>query len=160
MANWTFWTHGSSVAVEYPDRIHSIRPMGMGVLVEQAGQAGNRDSWLNWFHFAIPTPTEIDGDSRIELRSAYLRVKLIERQTFVREMAVWAGDAQIMAGPTMEEERGEHAYYHEILLPHVRPTGDGGVPGGVVVCALVDFSPGAPVGKIHLIGAGITFYKP
>jgi len=49
-----FYTHGTSVQVESPELVTSIKRYAFGTYVYQA--AGS----ANWFHFAIPTPRSIN----------------------------------------------------------------------------------------------------
>ncbi|NEP85950.1 MAG: S8/S53 family peptidase [Okeania sp. SIO2C2] len=60
------WTHGTSVEVEYPERLKSFRKLGFYTLVE--GKPGT----TNWFHYAIPTPVIVNG-KRLKLESVMVR---------------------------------------------------------------------------------------
>ena len=58
-----FWTHGVSVFPEYTkeytgtDNELYMRRSGYGTIIRQKVQTGN------WFHFAIPSATELDDDN-------------------------------------------------------------------------------------------------
>lgn len=52
-----FFTHGTSVQVENPELVTSMKRFAFGTYVRQA--AGT----ANWFHFAIPTPRQINDHS-------------------------------------------------------------------------------------------------
>jgi len=55
MARYEVWTHGADTVVEFPTRATEIRHAGFGTQVRQP--AGS----TNWFHFALPAITVIDG---------------------------------------------------------------------------------------------------
>jgi subtilisin family serine protease len=59
------WIHGTSVEVEYPDRLNLFSKKGFYTLVE-----GKPDT-TNWFHFALPTPVIVDN-KRLKLESVIL----------------------------------------------------------------------------------------
>jgi hypothetical protein len=52
-----FSVHGSSVQVEYADRVVSVERRGFGATVT------GRDGTSNWFHFAVPTPQLVPSPS-------------------------------------------------------------------------------------------------
>ena len=54
-SKFTSWVHGSSMQVEYPDRVTSVRHTGPFVRIE--GAAGQN----TWLHLPVPTPTVADG---------------------------------------------------------------------------------------------------
>jgi hypothetical protein len=52
-----FFAHGTSVQVEFPERVTYMRRAGWGTVARQAAGAEN------WFHFAVPTPRQINDHS-------------------------------------------------------------------------------------------------
>lgn len=70
-----FWTHGVAVIPEYTkeytgtDNGLFIRRAGWGAQVRQYGETDN------WFHFAIPSATELDDDG-VSYFHAWLRVRV------------------------------------------------------------------------------------
>jgi subtilisin family serine protease len=59
------WIHGTSVEVEFTDRLNLLSKKGFYTLVE-----GKPDT-TNWFHFALPTPVIVDN-KRLKLESVIL----------------------------------------------------------------------------------------
>src|SRR5262249_19095091 len=49
------WIHGTSVQVEYTDRVNAILRRGFHTYIN--GRGGS----TNWFHYAIPTPVIVSG---------------------------------------------------------------------------------------------------
>ena len=68
MGVYDCWTHGSSVQVEYPDRLQLIVRYGFGTKIRQ------EHGTSNWFHFAIPTPTIINN-ANTKYDVAYLKAR-------------------------------------------------------------------------------------
>ena len=70
-----FWTHGADVIVEYTkeytghDNGLYLRRAGWGAQVKQ------KKGSLNWFHFAIPSASKLDGDN-VSHCHAWLRAKV------------------------------------------------------------------------------------
>ncbi len=59
------WIHGTSIQVEWEDRVSSIIRRGFHTHIEC------KPNTSNWFHFAIPTPV-IVSDKRLRLDSVML----------------------------------------------------------------------------------------
>lgn len=81
-----FWNHGVSVVPEYTEVYtgHNnglyLRPAGWGTQVRQRG-----GTW-NWFHIAIPSPTELDDD-RSDHFYAWLRAD-INNNAVIKEVNI------------------------------------------------------------------------
>ena len=81
------WIHGTSIAVEYPDRIESMQRAGF--YTRLIGKANT----TNWFHFAIPTPVIIDLD-RKTIGNVMLRFRT-SKTAVVREVHIYDGEKKI-----------------------------------------------------------------
>jgi hypothetical protein len=84
------WVHGTSIQVEYPDRIASLRRLGFYTRI--VGEPNTR----NWFHFAIPTPVIVDGD-RKQVGPVILRFRTNSTEAVVRDVHVYDGYTKIAA---------------------------------------------------------------
>ncbi len=71
MSRCEFWLHGTSVRVEYPDRIEHIRRAGYYTELRQS------EGTSNWFNFAIPTPT-ILGGKKMKHSQVYLKAEVLK----------------------------------------------------------------------------------
>ena len=85
MPDHKFWTHGVDAQIEYPHKVtdqSGNRPAhpqraGWGTKVHQKGlPITDRNEDFNWFHFAIPTPTEIDDHKPVMIQAAYLNARI------------------------------------------------------------------------------------
>ncbi|MCC7551570.1 MAG: hypothetical protein KO316_08840 [Methanobacterium sp.] len=69
MGEYSFWVSGLNVVDQA--NISRLSRFGWGT---EATSKFSRDIG-GWFHLAIPTPTQIDNDDRVELRYAFIYVK-------------------------------------------------------------------------------------
>jgi hypothetical protein len=83
------WIHGTSMQIEYPDRVAAVRRAGSGIVVE------GKPSTRNWFHFAIPTPVIVD-DHRLRVGSVLLVCKTRSADAFIRDIHVFDGGHRIV----------------------------------------------------------------
>jgi len=150
MSRYHFFTHGTSVQVEYPKRVEYLRRAGFYTKITQ--NAGTD----NWFHFAIPTPTKHDNND-MEHYDVYLRAWVNENAR-VADVHVWDGNRRVQNFGGSGEPKGTPP------LPFVNQVIDwyGNIPDqkvkyGLVVCVHVEFLTGAPKGEVHFIGAGACF---
>lgn len=81
------WVHGSDVNVENPDEIEELNRDGSGTSVSQNIETSNS------FHFAIPTPTEINNVPTVEVEEVYLHARLTG--TTIDRVTVHEGEVQI-----------------------------------------------------------------
>ena len=81
----TMWTHGHSLQVEYPER-GTIEYKGFSA--KYKGNTGKP----NWFHFAIPTPVDIND--KLQVGSVSLRVRG-GGGAFVESIHVYDGEKKI-----------------------------------------------------------------
>jgi hypothetical protein len=150
MSRYHFFTHGTSVQVEYPEMVTFIRRAGFYTTVRQAER-----TW-NWFHFAIPTPTKHDNDD-MEHWDVYLRAWVNENAR-VDLVHVWDGLNEVEKFGNENRPKGTPP------LPLTDQDIDwyGNIPDrqvqyGLVVCVHVEFLTGDPIGEVHFIGAGACF---
>ena len=144
----SFWTHGTSVHVEYPDRVRSIHRMGSCTRVRQDANTQDPDKSNNWFHFAIPTPTILDDD-QVDHTDVYLRAKVNENAK-VDVVHVWEG------GERLERFDGlgivnQHFDFERSITTRRGPR------GGLMICAYVKFLTGRPRPEVWFNGAGARF---
>jgi hypothetical protein len=82
------WIHGTSIQVEYTDRIGSIIRRGFHTHIEC------KPGLANWFHFAIPTPV-IVSDGRLKIDSVMLMFKTGSADVAVKSVHVYDGPNKI-----------------------------------------------------------------
>ena len=139
------WVHGSSMQIEYPNRITSVRHTGPFVRIE--GAAGQN----TWVHLPVPTPTVVDGNNmRVGAALVSFRARANAK---VHEVIVYDGDQRI----------AEHSGL-DLRDDHLDARFD--VPGnpeagrGINITLGVSFAASAPDARsmqIEIIGAGIEF---
>lgn len=82
------WTHGTSMEVEFPDRLESQRRLGFFMRV--VGEANSE----NWFHFAVPTPVIVSND-RKTIGPVILRFVTGGTSAVVRDVHVYDGEVRV-----------------------------------------------------------------
>ena len=81
------WAHGSSMQLEYPNRVTSVRHTGPFARVE--GSPGQN----TWVHLPVPTPTVVNGNSvRIGAVLVSFRARANAK---VHEIIVYDGDRRV-----------------------------------------------------------------
>jgi hypothetical protein len=141
MSKYEYWLHGTSVRVEYPDRVEHIRRAGYYTEVRQ------NPGTTNWFNFAIPTPT-IHAGKRMKYSRAHL-VAEVHENAKIDKVHIWDGDRCV----TKFDNLG-------LLHQHVDRAFD--IPSrrvryGLLVSVYVEFLKGKSVGEVHFMGAGASF---
>ena len=86
-SKFTSWVHGSSMQIEYPNRVTSVRHTGPFVRIEGA------EGQNTWVHFPIPTPAVVNGN-RMKVDTALLSFRTRANAT-VHEVIVYDGDKRI-----------------------------------------------------------------
>ena len=84
------WIHGTSMQVEYPDRLSAIRRFGFFTYL-----TGKPNS-INWFHFAIPSPV-IVNNKRLKIAAAILRFRTFSDKAIVKHVHIYDGYSKIAA---------------------------------------------------------------
>ena len=81
---FTSWVQGSSMQIEYPNRVTAVRHTGPCVRIE--GTAGQN----TWVHLPVPTPTVADG-TPIRVGAGLVSFRSKDRAT-VHEVIVYDGE--------------------------------------------------------------------
>lgn len=84
------WTHGHSIAIEFPDRIKSEWRAGFYIRIV------GKPNTTNWFHFGIPTPVIVNGN-RLAIDSALVRLRSKSTSADVTNLHVFDGENRIAA---------------------------------------------------------------
>jgi len=137
------WIHGTSMQIEYPERIASQWRAGFYFRVE--GKSGTE----NWFHFAIPTPVIIN-DIRLRIDAAILRFTTGSADAFVRDVHVYDGEVLIAVHNDVNLS-GENGFVR-LLVPD-RPE----VLWGIGISIGVGFGVEMMSHRMEFISAGCDF---
>ena len=143
--NFTSWVHGSSMQVEYPDRLTAVRHTGPFVRIE--GSEGQN----TWVHFAVPTPTVVDG-TRSKVSAALVSFRT-RSHAKVNEVIVYDGEKRIAEHMDINLE-GDH------LDARFEVPGSPEANLGINITVGVQFGNNAPnvrAMQIEIVGAGIEF---
>ena len=144
-SKFTSWVHGSSMPIEYPNRVTSVRHTGPFVRIEGA------EGQNTWVHFPIPTPAVVNG-TRMKVGTALLSFRTRANAT-VNEVIVYDGDKRI-------------AEHMDINLKDEHLDARFDVPGNPEVNYGINITLGVTFGskaadvrsmQIEIIGAGIEF---
>jgi Matrixin/Putative peptidoglycan binding domain len=84
------WTHGTSVTVEHPDQLESVRRFGFFTRLV------GKPNTTNWFHFALPTPVIVSGDRKV-LGPCMLRYQTGSINAVVRDVHIYDGEVRVAA---------------------------------------------------------------
>ncbi len=144
-SSFTSWVHGTSMQVEYPSRVTSVRHTGPFVRIE--GSKGQN----TWVHFPIPTPAVVDG-VRSRVGTALVSFRTRSHAT-VHEVIVYDGEVRIAEHMDLKLE-GDH------LGSRFDVPGSPEVNQGINITVGVQFSGDAPDVRsmqIEIVGAGIEF---
>jgi len=121
------WVHGTSIKVELPDRVESMRRYGFYTRI--TGKPNTR----NWFHFAIPSPVIVNGD-RKRVGPVILRFRTLSANAVVRDVHIYDGSARIATHNDVNLS-GNH-FFERFGVAHCPPARWGlGVSIGVTVGA-------------------------
>ncbi len=147
MADGTFveWVHGSSMQVEYLNRITSIRHTGPFVRIEGAGGQNT------WVHFPIPTLASYGG--RATRAVAALVSFRTRSHATVHEVIVYDGEKRIA-------EHVDLGRQGDNLDARFDIPGTPEVQRGLNVTVGVSFAEGAPDTRsmqIEIVGVGVEF---
>jgi len=143
---FTSWVHGSSMQLEYPNRVTSVRHTGPFVRIE--GAAGQN----TWVHLPVPTPTVAEG-TPMRVGAGLVSFRTRDRAT-VHEVVVYDGEKRI-AEHTGLALQGDH------LDARFEVPGNPEVGRGINITLGVSFSDSPPDVRsmqIEIIGAGAEFF--
>ena len=144
-SKFTSWVHGSSMQIEYPHRVTSVRHTGPFVRIEGA------EGQNTWVHFPIPTPAVVNG-TRMKVDAALLSFRTRANAT-VNEVIVYDGDKRIA-------EHMDINFKDEHLDARFEVPGSPEVNQGINITLGVTFGSNAPDVRsmqIEIVGAGIEF---
>ena len=131
--SWDIWTHGVSVQIENQIQGMAVQRRGWGTSIVQPANT------TNWFHFAIPTPTQIDDETDIKLRSVWVKAYL-GFQTIIQTVHVRVGKQRVL---TVTKKFTGDVNKGGIVSMQLDLPGEGfhlkGNSGGVVICVEVKF---------------------
>ncbi len=139
------WVHGSSMQIEYPYRITSVRHTGPFVRIE--GAAGQN----TWVHLPVPTPTVLDGN-KMRVGTALLSFRA-RANAKVNEVIVYDGERRIA-------EHMDLDLRNDNLDARFEVPGNPEAGQGINITLGVSFADSAPDVRsmqIEIIGAGIEF---
>ena len=139
------WVHGSTMQVEYPNRVTSVRHTGPFVRIEGA------EGQNTWVHFPIPTPTVVNG-SKMRLGTALLSFRTRPHAT-VHEVIVYDGEKRVAEHMDLNLQ-GNH------LTARFEVPGHPEVGQGVNITVGVLFGKNAPDVRsmqVEIVGAGVEF---
>ena len=138
------WIHGTSIQIEYPDRVESVRRAGFYAMT--VGKANTS----NWFHFAIPTPVIVDS-SRKRVGPVILRFRTLSTRAIVRDVHIYDGWSKI-ASHNNVNLTGNH-WFETFATASVPP-----VRWGLGVSIGVEFKDGsASQRRMDWVAAGCDF---
>lgn len=138
------WIHGTSIQIELPDQIESMRRFGFFTRI--VGKANS----TNWFHFAIPTPV-IENNVRRRIGPVILRFRTLSTNAIVRDIHIYDGEARVAAHNDLNLS-GNH-FFERVGVAHCPP-----VLWGVGISIGVRFSGGtADQRTMDFIAAGCDF---
>ena len=144
-SKFTSWVHGSSMQIEYPNRVTSVRHTGPFVRIEGA------EGQNTWVHFPIPTPAVVNG-TRMKVDTALLSFRTRGKAT-VHEVIVYDGDKRI-------------AEHMDLNLKDEHLDARFDIPGTPEVNQGINITVGVMFGtkatdvrsmQIEIVGAGIEF---
>ncbi len=142
---FTSWVHGSSMQIEYLNRVTAVRHTGPFVRIE--GAAGQN----TWVHLPVPTPTVVDG-SNMKVGAALVSFRT-RAKAQVHEVIVYDGERRIAehTGLDLRDDNLDARFD----VPGTPEAGQ-----GINITLGVRFDEGAPDARslqIEIIGAGIEF---
>ena len=142
---YTSWVHGSSMQIEYPARITSVRHCGPFVRIE--GARGQN----TWVHFPVPTPAVVNG-AHMHVESAMVSFRT-RANAVVHEVIVYDGEKRIAEHMDLNM-RDDH------LDARFEVPGAPEVNQGINITVGVTFDGSAPDVRsmqVEIVGAGIDF---
>ena len=143
---FTSWVHGSSMQIEYPNRVTSVRHTGPFVRIE--GATGQN----TWVHLPVPTPTVADG-TPMRVGAGLVSFRTRDKAT-VHEVIVYDGDQRI-AEHTDLGLQGDH------LEARFDVPGSPEAGRGINITLGISFAESSPDVRsmqIEIIGAGVEFF--
>ena len=141
--NHSYWVHGNSARVQFPDRISTTEFRSTGAYFQ--GQPGTE----NWFHLPFTNPVTILGQ-RPQVAGALLRA-LSSENVFVREVKLFDGNFERGFSGDLETT-GDITQFIDITSPTLFI--------GAGISALVEFTDAPGASELEIIGAGLDLLIP
>jgi hypothetical protein len=142
------WVHGSSMQVEYLNRLTAVRHCGPFVRIEGA------EGQNTWVHFPVPTPA-VMNDRKMRVGAALVSFRT-RPQAKVHEVIVYDGEKRIAEHMNLDLQ-GDH------LDARFEVPGNPEVNQGINITLGVVFGNNAPdvrAMQVEVVGAGIEFLSP
>lgn len=86
-----YWISGVSVQVQTPSAVRQMVRYTWGTDISQDYNKKENKRSENWFHFAIPTPTMLDGD-KVDYKHAYIQ-GFINDHAYIKRVVISHGGA-------------------------------------------------------------------
>lgn len=100
------WVHGHSAQIQGPFDV--VRRFGWGIQVDPGGPNAC------WLHYAIPTPTILDG-KHLKLDSVIVRFKTVE-SGMILKVHIWDGERRIHADDQLKWRSQDNYKSEKIAL--------------------------------------------
>lgn len=139
------WVHGSSMQVEYLNRVTAVRHCGPFVRIEGAEEQNT------WLHFPVPTPAVMNGH-RTQVGAALVSFRTRSHAT-VHEVIVYDGEKRIAEHLNLNLQ-GNH------LDARFEVPGNPEVNQGINITVGVLFGNKAPdvrAMQVEIVGVGVEF---
>lgn len=159
MSLYTIWQSGVGVLIQDPENTKKIGRCNWGIRVQQ-------ETGTNWFHFNIPTLTEINKSPAFPMRFN-VRGKLVGAanlgefmftKSIILDTIAGKADFYYNQGERVEGKQGQDtALSLQKNLPPPPANMPPGDPAGVCVSLLFEFN--APDAAVELYGAGVQFLQ-
>lgn len=143
---YDYWTHGVATILEYPERAKLVRHSGYGTSVEQEAKT------KGWFHIPIPTPSVLEGDTTIGIKTFALVAKVNENAK-VDRLHLRRGKDLIFD----KEVSFIGTAINQAFSDFLATTSTGSTGNAVTLCVHVEFLTGSPRGRVEFYGAGACF---
>ena len=141
MSRYEYWLHGTSVHVEYPDRVQYIRRAGYYAEIRQDPETAN------WFNFAVPTPV-VHNDKKMKHSQVFVHLDVHENAK-VDKVHIWDGDRCV------KKYDGLGLVHQNIARTFSIP--EQPVRHGLLISVYVEFLKGKTVGQVNFVGVGAAF---
>jgi hypothetical protein len=142
------WVHGHSAEAQTPQDTRLILRTGSGTYIEQVTGGG-------WFHFAIPTPSIIDG-KRLRIDRVAVAFRTSGANAFVASVDVFHGPWAFIKHGFEIGPFGDHSGDDSLVVVSVPDQPEVSRPIGVTVRVEFRGTAGAP-GAVEFYGVSADF---
>jgi hypothetical protein len=135
LKNYVFWTHGVNVQFGDDRPIVNSSRHGFGTKVDQRKIPDPEGHYIstNWFHFAVPTPTEIEDK---DTTCSQVYVKAICADATIKSIHIYDGENKIIGRDDLNEQSVVNYTYNIDPMKKIK--------SGLGVSLYVDFAPERP----------------